>query len=155
MTGDLDRSRRAHLHDDDLLVLLAGSSPVDADPHGLTEQPSRDGVLATLEGDHRCGRRHGPGHPERDGVRGERNGVEAGVFLGEHLDRGPPRDPVHPRVDVVPELFARGLQVGERGVLLAQVRVLGDQVSLGDLDRRLGPALGAGSAGTQVWIVMP
>jgi hypothetical protein len=68
--------------------------------------------------------------------------VQPDAFFGEHLDRGPLRDPVGTGVDLLAELLTRSLELGEAGVLLTQVGVLGDEVGLADLHRRLGAALG-------------
>ena len=52
--------------------------------------------------------------------------------------------PVHPGVDPVAELAAGLLQLREAAVVRQQVRARGHQVGLGDLHRRLDPALGLG-----------
>ena len=93
MPGDLDRALVAVVDDDDLLV---GAGAVGPDPHLLTEQVLRDGVLAVLEGHHRRVRRHPAGQPEHDRVRLVRHPVQPDPFLGEHLDRRPAGHPVHP-----------------------------------------------------------
>jgi len=80
--------------------------------------------------------------PNATGVGVSRDRVQAGAFLGEHHLRGPPGHPVLPGVDHRAEPRARLLQLGERPVLAQEVRVLGDQVGLGDLHRRLRPTLG-------------
>jgi hypothetical protein len=67
--------------------------------------------------------------------------VQPNPFLRDHLDRDPAGHPVHPVVHLGHELLARLLELGEQSVLVAQVRVSGDQVGLGDFHRRFHRAL--------------
>jgi len=141
MAGDLDRTDRPDVDDDHRLL---GAQAMNPHPHRRAEQMRWYGVLAAVEGHHRSLGSHGPGDPERDGVRDHRHRMQPGLFLGEHVGRGAAGDPVDPAVDVITELLTRHLELGERVVGVEQVGVLGDQVGLGDLDRRLAATLGSG-----------
>ncbi len=138
VAGDLDRPGRADVHDDHLLV---GALAVDADPHALPAEGVRDGVLPAVQGHHRAAGRDGAGHPERDRVRARGHRVQPGLFVGEHLVRGPPRHPVDAGVDHVAELLAGSLEVGEGVVGAQQVRLGRHEVGLGELDGVLTAAL--------------
>jgi len=139
MAGHLEGPVLADVDDDDPLVL---TDTMGTDPHRRTEQLVRDRVLTRFEHHHRRVRRHHPGGPERDRVRVCWHRVQPAALLGQHLVRWPTGDPVWPGVDLLTERRARRLELSEAGVLLTQVRVLGDDVSLADLHRRLGAALG-------------
>ena len=69
--------------------------------------------------------------------------MQLSLFFGEHVGRDAAGDPVDPAVDVSTELLTRGFQLREGVVRVEQVGVLGDQVGLGDLDRRLAATLGS------------
>jgi hypothetical protein len=73
--------------------------------------------------------------------------VQQPAFLDDHVGRSPAGLPVLPAVDPLPERVAGSGQLGEAPVVVAQVRLGGDQVRLGDLDGRLGAALGLGVIG--------
>jgi hypothetical protein len=67
--------------------------------------------------------------------------VQPPLFVGEHLGWDAVGDPVDPGVDARTERLTRRLKLGEGVVGRQQVGVFGDQVRLGDLDRRLATAL--------------
>lgn len=73
--------------------------------------------------------------------------VQQGPLLGQHLHRCPARLTVAPGIDALAELIGGSGQLGEAGVVVAQVRRIGHQIPLGHLDRRLHPALGLGVIG--------
>jgi hypothetical protein len=118
VTDDLDRTACLVVHDDHS---FGGADPVYSNPDSLTQQLLRHRVLAVLEGDHRCVRRHPAGQPEHHRVRLVRHPVQPGAFLGQHLGRDPPGHPMRPPVHGVGELRARLLQLSEVTVGVAEV----------------------------------
>lgn len=133
MPGDLRRPRRGGGGDDQFLPRSPAPDPgADVTGRGgVADRPEPDRLVLT----------HQPFLAQRQRVRLVRQRVQV-LPLGSQLagrDRG--GLPVHPPVDLRAELAARVLEPGEAAVGRPQVRLRGDQVGLGDLDRRLDAAL--------------
>jgi hypothetical protein len=145
VAGDLDGTGGAEMGDHDLVS-------VPADPHHLAGQMGWHGIHRPLPLDRRLVDPDGAGQSERGGVGMLGQRVQAGGFVGEHLDRGPPGHPVHPSVDRLAERHARRFERRPVRVVVEEVGVGGDQVGFRHPHRRLRPALGcriSGLAGVQ------
>ncbi len=113
---------------------------VGADPHLSAHQARRGGIPHAAEPDRLIGVHH-PGLPERGGMRRVRQLVQPSPLGLQPPRRHRARLPVHAPVHHLTELPAGLRQPREAGIPLPQVRLGGHQVRLGDLHRRLRPAL--------------
>ena len=95
MPSDLGDAVAALMSDHDLLTL-------HTDEHLLVDQLVRHRVAGPAQRDHRLAGHH-PGVAERRDVRVGRHRMQTGLFLGEHVDRGPTRLPILAAVDPIAE----------------------------------------------------
>jgi hypothetical protein len=131
--ADLLQAVGATTDDDQFLALGAA-------PYGLAA-PARRGRIAHPTPADRLVLLDQPVLTQRQGVRLGRQHVQMRPLGGQPHHRGLPGLAVLTSVDLLTEPLAGGGQLGERRVVLQQVRRGGDQVGLGQLDGRLHPAL--------------
>ena len=120
--------------DDDQLLALGAA------PHGLAA-PARRGRVPHPAPADRLVLLHQPVGTQRQRVRGGRKHVQVRPLGGQPHGRGLPGLAVLAVVDLLQDPLARPGQLGERRVVAEQVGAGGDQVGLGELHRRLHPAL--------------
>ena len=150
MPGDLGRAAARAGGDHQLL-------PGGPAPHPRPGVAGRGGVADRPEPD-RLVVADQPLLAQRQRVRLARQRVQHLPLGGQPVRRGGRGLPVHPAVDPAAELAAGLVELREAAVVRQQVRPRRHQVGLGDLDRRLDPALGLGverRAGLHLAAVMP
>jgi hypothetical protein len=137
VAGDFDRAPVVKCTDHDFIGAV-----VMTDPHTLTQQRCRDGVLTMLEGDHGGVVGDPTCHAQRRGMREIGHPVQAGAFLVEHLGGTATSGAVHAGIDLGHERRTCCFQVGEGAVVRQQVRLGGNEIGFGEFDGVLHPTFG-------------